>query len=70
MPDANALPLRGNRLARRSAIINGGDTDAQAEQTDTSQPAADDGVEYSYDGKNYYRAAFQGNELVYVTGQP
>jgi hypothetical protein len=27
-------------------------------------------VEYSYDGKNYFRAAFQGNELVYVTGQP
>ena len=28
------------------------------------------GVEYQFDGKNYYRAAFQGNELVYVTSQP
>jgi uncharacterized membrane protein YqiK len=27
-------------------------------------------VEYSYDGKNYYRAAFQGSQLVYVTAQP
>ena len=29
-----------------------------------------DGVEYSYDGTNYYRAAFQGNQLVYGTAQP
>jgi hypothetical protein len=28
------------------------------------------GVEYHYDGANYYRAAFQGNELIYVTAQP
>ncbi len=28
------------------------------------------GVEYYYCGKNYYRAAFQGNNLVYVTAQP
>lgn len=28
------------------------------------------GVEYYYCGKNYYRAAFQGNTLVYVTAQP
>ena len=28
------------------------------------------GMEYYYDGKNYYRAAFQGNELLYVTAQP
>jgi hypothetical protein len=28
------------------------------------------GVEYQFDGTNYYRAAFQGNELVYVTSQP
>ena len=29
-----------------------------------------DGVEYHHDGTNYYRAAFQGNQLVYVTAQP
>ena len=29
-----------------------------------------DGVQYYHDGTNYYRAAFQGNELVYVTAQP
>ena len=28
------------------------------------------GVEYYHDGTNYYRAAFQGNQLVYVTAQP
>jgi len=28
------------------------------------------GVEYYYDGVNYYRAAFQGSQLVYVTSQP
>lgn len=28
------------------------------------------GVEYYYCGQNYYRAAFQGNNLVYVTAQP
>lgn len=29
-----------------------------------------DGVQYYHDGTNYYRAAFQGNQLVYVTTQP
>ena len=29
-----------------------------------------DGVEYYHDGVNYYRAVFQGNQLVYVTAQP
>ena len=28
------------------------------------------GVEYYYCGGNFYRAAFQGNTLVYVTAQP
>ena len=28
------------------------------------------GVEYYYCGGNFYRAAFQGNQLVYVTTQP
>ena len=28
------------------------------------------GVEYQFDGTNYYRAAFQGSELVYVTTNP
>ncbi len=28
------------------------------------------GVEYYYNGSNYYRAAFQGSQLVYVTTQP
>lgn len=120
VPDANALPLRSNRIARRSAITSGSDSDTQTEQAEqetaaaeeepaaadaattaateteadaaTSQPIANDDVlpigmvvntlpegctkeivgdvEYSYDGKNYYRAAFQGNQLVYVTGQP
>ena len=28
------------------------------------------GVEYYYNGSNYYRAAFQGSQLVYVTAQP
>ena len=28
------------------------------------------GVEYYYCGGNFYRAAFQGNKLVYVTAQP
>jgi len=28
------------------------------------------GVEYYYCGGNYYRAAFQGTQLVYVTAQP
>jgi len=28
------------------------------------------GVQYSKCGPNYYRAAFQGNNLVYVTAQP
>jgi nucleoid-associated protein YgaU len=28
------------------------------------------GVEYYYCGGNFYRAVFQGNELVYVTAQP
>lgn len=28
------------------------------------------GVEYYYGGGNFYRAVFQGNQLVYVTAQP
>jgi len=28
------------------------------------------GVEYHHCGVNYYRATFQGNQLVYVTSQP
>jgi len=28
------------------------------------------GVEYYYCGGNFYRAVFQGNQLVYVTAQP
>jgi hypothetical protein len=28
------------------------------------------GVEYEFDGTNYYRAAFQGSDLVYVTVKP
>jgi hypothetical protein len=28
------------------------------------------GVEYYYCGGNFYRAAFQGNTLVYVTAKP
>ena len=28
------------------------------------------GVEYYYNGVNYYRAAFQGDQLIYVTAQP
>jgi hypothetical protein len=28
------------------------------------------GVEYYYCGGNYYRAAFQGDVLVYVTAKP
>ena len=28
------------------------------------------GVEYYQCGKNYYRAAFQGSQLVYVTAKP
>jgi hypothetical protein len=31
---------------------------------------ASGGVQYSKCGANYYRAAFQGNNLVYVTAQP
>ena len=34
----------------------------------TSMPV--DGVEYYHCGSNYYRAAFQGTQLVYVTAQP
>ena len=34
----------------------------------TSTPVG--GVEYYYCGGNFYRAAFQGNTLVYVTTQP
>ena len=29
-----------------------------------------DGVEYQKCGPNYYRTAFQGSNLVYVTAQP
>lgn len=28
------------------------------------------GVEYQFDGHDYYKAAFQGSQLVYVTTQP
>jgi hypothetical protein len=28
------------------------------------------GVEYYYCGGNFYRAVFQGNQLVYVTAKP
>ena len=34
----------------------------------TSTPVS--GVEYYYCGGNFYRATFQGNNLVYVTAQP
>ena len=34
----------------------------------TSTPVG--GVEYYYCGGNFYRATFQGNNLVYVTAQP
>ncbi len=34
----------------------------------TSTPV--DGVEYYYCGGNFYRSAFQGNKLVYVTAKP
>ena len=34
----------------------------------TSTPVG--GVDYYYCGGNFYRAVFQGNELVYVTAQP
>ena len=34
----------------------------------TSTPVG--GVEYYYCGGNFYRAVFQGNNLVYVTAQP
>ena len=34
----------------------------------TSTPVG--GEEYYYCGGNFYRAAFQGNQLVYVTAQP
>ncbi len=34
----------------------------------TSTPVG--GVEYYYCGGNFYRAVFQGNELVYVTAKP
>jgi hypothetical protein len=34
----------------------------------TSTPVG--GVDYFYCGGNFYRAAFQGNSLVYVTAQP
>lgn len=33
-------------------------------------PMAKDGIEYQKCGPNYYRTAFQGNNLVYVTAQP
>jgi glucose/arabinose dehydrogenase len=33
-------------------------------------PTAVGGVEYYHCGVNYYRAVFQGNNLVYVTAQP
>jgi hypothetical protein len=29
-----------------------------------------DGVEYYYSGGNFYRAVFQGSQLVYVTADP
>jgi hypothetical protein len=34
----------------------------------TSTPVG--GVDYFYCGGNFYRAAFQGNEVVYVTAKP
>lgn len=34
----------------------------------TATPVA--GVEYYYCGGNFYRAVFQGNQLVYVTAKP
>jgi hypothetical protein len=34
----------------------------------TSTPGG--GVEYYYCGGNFYRAVFQGNQLVYVTAKP
>ena len=34
----------------------------------TSTPV--DGVDYFYCGGNFYKAAFQGNKLVYVTAKP
>jgi hypothetical protein len=34
----------------------------------TSTPVG--GIDYFYCGGNFYRAVFQGNELVYVTAQP
>jgi hypothetical protein len=34
----------------------------------TSKPV--DGVEYYHCGSNYYRAAFQGSSVVYITAQP
>jgi hypothetical protein len=33
-------------------------------------PVASGGIEYQKCGANYYRTAFQGNNLVYVTAQP
>jgi type IV secretory pathway VirJ component len=33
-------------------------------------PMSKDGVEYQKCGPNYYRTAFQGSNLVYVTAQP
>ena len=33
-------------------------------------PVTSGGVEYQSCGANYYRAAFQGSQLVYVTAQP
>jgi Mg-chelatase subunit ChlI len=33
-------------------------------------PVTSGGVEYQQCGGNYYRAAFQGSQLVYVTAQP
>jgi glucose/arabinose dehydrogenase len=33
-------------------------------------PVASGGVEYQKCGSNYYRTAFQGSNLVYVTAQP
>jgi hypothetical protein len=35
-----------------------------------AQTAAVDGVDYYYCGGNFYKAAFQGNNLVYVTAKP
>jgi hypothetical protein len=33
-------------------------------------PMTSGGVEYQYCGANFYRAVFQGNNLVYVTAKP